>query len=90
MGAQSSPEGPAETVLHNLVEDLFTLLQLQALPPRGPPGLEDLVPKEEDMLLWVQEGKSRRSRKCMVCFKKRERVQQFSWSRHSQNDVTFK
>lgn len=39
------PEWPAEPVLHNLVEDLFTLLQLQALPSGAPLGMKHLVPK---------------------------------------------
>lgn len=34
------PEGPAEAVLHELVEDLLALLQLQALPPGAPLGLK--------------------------------------------------
>lgn len=34
------PEGPAEAVFHYLVEDLFTLLQFQALPPGAPFGLK--------------------------------------------------
>lgn len=46
----SSPEGPAEAVFHYLVEDLFTLLQLQALPPGAPFGLQYLEPKKKDKL----------------------------------------
>lgn len=49
----SSPEGPAEAVLHYLVEDLFTLLQFQALPPGAPFGLKYLEPKKENTLLQV-------------------------------------
>ena len=47
----SSPEGPAEAVFNYLVEDLFTLLQFQALPPGAPFGLKYLEPKKEDKLL---------------------------------------
>lgn len=51
------PEGPAGPVLHNLVEDLFTLLQLQALPPGAPFGLKHLVPMEEDIITDPREEK---------------------------------
>lgn len=34
------PEGPAEAVLHQFVEDFLTLLQLQTLPPRATLGLK--------------------------------------------------
>ena len=47
----ASPEGPAEAVFNYLVEDLFTLLQFQALPPGAPFGLKYLEPKKEDKLL---------------------------------------
>lgn len=34
------PEGPAEAVLHQFVEDFLTFLQLQTLPPRATLGLK--------------------------------------------------
>lgn len=63
----SAPEGPAEAVFHYLVEDLFTLLQFQALPPGAPFGLKYLEPKKEDSLLQVRE----QSRQDRTHFKKR-------------------
>lgn len=65
---RSSPEGPAEAVLHELVEDLLALLQLQALPPGAPLGLKHLAPKNEDLLL--SSGRSGQSRKVSSCLKR--------------------
>lgn len=42
------PEGPAEAVLHQFVEDFLTLLQLQTLPPRATLGLKYLAPEEAE------------------------------------------
>lgn len=66
------PEGPAGAVLHNLVEDLFTLLQLQALPPGAPFGLKHLVPMEEDTIIGPREEKCTKQKMYTFALKKRK------------------
>lgn len=75
----STPEGPAEAVLDDLVQDLLTLLQLQALPPGAALGLKHLTKRKKNLIYHRSQSRAgvHRAGKVYLCFRKKPEVNHF-------------